>query len=248
MSSPFSFAIETVERATESGVPLKLLGGQAVRFLTPQFPPRIEVGQDIDFATVPSARASLTAFLVEGGFVPDERFNALSGHKQLYFVAPDGITSVDVISGSLSMCHVLDFGARIDRMPYTLDVVDLLLSKLQVVEQTAKDIHDIVYLLSAFPIDEQDAPGTIGSRRFGEVVAGDWGWWRTVTSNLDKVVERLATSADQGPPLSAPYSAVEQARWLRDYADEVPKTRRWKLRARVGERVRWYELPETVDH
>jgi hypothetical protein len=26
--------------------------------------------------------------------------------------------------------------------------------------------------------------------------------------------------------------------------DEVPKSRRWKMRASVGDRVRWYELPE----
>jgi hypothetical protein len=28
----------------------------------------------------------------------------------------------------------------------------------------------------------------------------------------------------------------------------MPKTLKWKLRARVGERARWYELPEEVGH
>jgi len=27
----------------------------------------------------------------------------------------------------------------------------------------------------------------------------------------------------------------------------VPKSRKWKLRARVGDRVRWYEDPEEVE-
>ena len=28
--------------------------------------------------------------------------------------------------------------------------------------------------------------------------------------------------------------------------DDEPKSGRWRLRARVGDRVRWYELPEEV--
>jgi len=30
--------------------------------------------------------------------------------------------------------------------------------------------------------------------------------------------------------------------------DAAPKSLRWRTRARVGERVRWYELPEEIDH
>ena len=43
MSMPadaFAAAIQAVEAANEEEVPLKLLGGQAVRYLTPDFPPR----------------------------------------------------------------------------------------------------------------------------------------------------------------------------------------------------------------
>jgi hypothetical protein len=29
--------------------------------------------------------------------------------------------------------------------------------------------------------------------------------------------------------------------------EEEPKSRGWKLRAKIGERKRWYELPEEVD-
>ena len=42
-----------------------------------------------------------------------------------------------------------------------------------------------------------------------------------------------------------PNGNVEQ---LQDVADTVPKGLKWKLRANVGDRVRWYELPEEVDH
>jgi hypothetical protein len=30
--------------------------------------------------------------------------------------------------------------------------------------------------------------------------------------------------------------------------EQAPKSRRWKLRDRIGERKRWYELPEETPH
>jgi hypothetical protein len=36
----------------------------------------------------------------------------------------------------------------------------------------------------------------------------------------------------------------EKVAILLDALDSVPKTRGWRMRARVGDRVRWYELPD----
>jgi hypothetical protein len=41
---------------------------------------------------------------------------------------------------------------------------------------------------------------------------------------------------------------VAQSRALLDVAESVPKSMKWRLRANIGDRVRWYELPEEVDH
>src|SRR5207302_1820410 len=82
--------------------------------------------------------------------------------------------SVDVIMDRLNMCHVLDFRERIDRMPHTLDVTDLLLTKLQIVELNRKDLHDIVHLLSAFEVRDGDDVGAVGLARIGKVVGDDW--------------------------------------------------------------------------
>ena len=244
----FTAAIETVEAANRKGVPLKLLGGQAIRYLTPDFPPRRRDDQDMDFASVSGARRRVAELLAELGFEGDRRFNNLHGHRQMYFQAPADGTSVDVIMDRLNMCHVLDFSGRIGRMPVTLDLADLLLSKLQVVEQNEKDVHDIVYLLAAHAVSEGDEPGAIGLTRFDEVLGGDWGWWRTATGNLDRVVELVRGELSRLVPAGAPYDPVEQAAALRRHADAMPKTLKWKVRARLGERARWYELPEEVGH
>jgi hypothetical protein len=148
----------------------------------------------------------------------------------------------------LHMCHVLEFKDRISRMPFTLDVTDLLLSKLQVVEQNEKDVQDIVYLLAAYEVRDGDEPGTIGLARIGKVVADDWGWWRTATGNLDRVVELLRGDLARLVPAGAAFDPIGQALAVRAHADAVPKSLRWKVRSRVGERVQWYELPEEVAH
>ena len=244
----FEVSVEVVRAANAKGIPLKLLGGQAVRVLCPLFPHRARNDQDMDFACVSSKKREVMAFFEERGFLGDPRFNLLHGDRQMFFTTADGATSVDVIMDKLNMCHVLDFAARIDRMPDTLDVTDLLLTKLQIVELNEKDVHDLLHLISAFEVRPGDEPATIGLDRIGRVVAGDWGWWRTATMNLDKLVQLAGHDHADLLPEARRFEPAEQARTIRTACDEVPKTMKWKLRAKVGDRVQWYEVPEEVGH
>jgi hypothetical protein len=243
----YETALGVVEAANRDGIPLKLIGGQAVRYLTaPTCAPRVRSDQDMDFASVSSVKKPVMDLLFGMGFQGDRQFNTMHGHRQMYFVA--GGTSVDVVMDELRMCHALDFKDRIDRMPYTLDVTDLLLTKLQVVEQNEKDVQDIIYLLACYEVREGDEPGTIGLERFGKVMADDWGWWRTTTGNLDRVVELARGELKRFVPPACDFDPVGQAGALRRHADAVPKGLKWKVRARVGDRVQWNALPEEVGH
>jgi hypothetical protein len=243
---PLEAASALVREAEDREIRLRLVGGLAVRLLCPDFPPRQREGQDLDLACTSSGRSALTALLTERGYVPDKRFNNLHGHKQLYFTSPDGRTGLDVMVDKLDMCHVLEFRHRIERMPFTLDPADLLLSKLQIVELNEKDLQDVLYLLAALPVREGDEPGTVGLRRFCDVVCGDWGWWRTVTGNLDRIAALSEEDRTRLVPQTPRFDPIEQAGVLRAAADSAPKTMGWRLRALVGERVQWYKLPEEI--
>ena len=244
----FEESVAAVREANEGGIPLKLLGGQAVRLLCPLFPNRARDDQDMDFACVSSKKRDVIDFFVARGFLGDKRFNTLHGDRQMYFTTPDGKTSVDVVMDRLNMCHVLEFRERIDRLPDTLDVADLLLTKLQVVELNEKDVHDVLHLLSGFEVQPGDEPKAIGMDRVGRVVADDWGWWRTVTMNLDKVAHFAEDEHSDLVPEARVFEPAAQARRLREHCDEVSKPMKWKLRAKVGDRVQWYQLPEEVGH
>ena len=243
---PLPEATALARGAAEQGLGLKLLGGLAVRVLCPGFPPRLRAGQDMDLACASKGRRDVAAYLEKSGCQPDKMFNSLNGDRQMYFTAPSG-RPIDVMVDRLIMCHTLDFRPSFGNASLTLDPADLLLSKLQIFELNAKDARDITHLLAGVPVGDGGQGPVIHTRRFGEVLAADWGWWRTTTGNLEKLPKLLAESPEMVPPLVR-FDPVAQAARLLDVARSVPKSMKWKLRANVGDRVRWYELPEEVAH
>ena len=245
-ADPLPEAMSLVQGAAAAGHRLKILGGLGVRVLCPDFPPRQRAGQDIDLACLSKTRRRVADHLEQAGCEPDKRFNSLNGDRQMYFTAPSG-RPIDVMIDKLSMCHVLDLRPSFDAASPTLDAADLLLSKLQIVELNAKDAHDIFHLLSGVPIGRDSVRPAIDPDRFGSVLSGDWGWWRTVTGNLDKLPGLLAEDPALAPAQPR-FDPLAQAKQLRDVADTVPKSLKWKLRSNIGDKVRWYELPEEVDH
>jgi hypothetical protein len=66
--------------------------------------------------------------------------------------------------------------------------------------------------------------------------------------NLDKIAVLAAGEHRDLLPEGRKFDPAEQSLSLRAFCDEVPKGMKWKLRAKVGDRVRWYELPEEVGH
>ncbi len=243
---PLTDAMAIARTAVDAGLGLKLLGGLGVRVVCPDYPPRLRHDQDIDFACLSKERKAVAAHLERVGCQPDRRFNNLNGDRQMYFTAPSG-RPIDVMVDRLAMCHTLDFRPSFGRLPLTVDVVDLLLSKLQIVELNEKDARDLVQLLSCMPIGRAGQRPGIDADRFCQVLAGDWGWWRTVTGSLAKLPGLLSEHPQLALP-GMPFHPAEQAAGLRWLADETPKSMKWRMRARVGDKVRWYELPEEVGH
>ncbi len=65
--------------------------------------------------------------------------------------------------------------------------------------------------------------------------------------NLHKIRGLTAEKPELVPP-GATYDPAAQAAALAGAAEDAPKSRRWKLRARLGDRVRWYQEPEESTH
>jgi hypothetical protein len=196
-------------------------------------------------------RKDVAAYLERSGCIPDKRFNNLNGDRQMYFNAPSG-RPVDLMVDRLTMCHVLDFRPSFGTSLLSLGAMDILLSKLQIFELNEKDARDIFQLLAGVPLGQASGGQEVGgplldTHRFAQLLAADWGWWRTVTGNLGKLPGLAAGQPALIPP-GAPQDPLAQAAELLELARSVPKGMKWKMRANVGDRMRWYELPEEVGH
>src|SRR3984957_17750318 len=243
---PLPEAVMLVQGAVAAGLKLRLLGGLGVRVLCPDFPPRLRAGQDMDLACAGKRRRDIAAYLEKSGCVPDKMFNNLNGDRQMYFIAPSA-RPVDVMVDRLVMCHTLDFRSSLGNASVTLDPADLVLSKVPIIELNAKDVHDITHLLAGLPVAERSPGAFIDVARFRAVVGSDWGWWRTTTGSLEKLPGLLAENPGL-IPANTRFDPLAQAERLPDPPAAAPKSMKWKLRANVGDRVRWYELPEEVAH
>lgn len=225
-----------IELATRDGAVLRALGGVAVHMRCPSAssPPLARTPKDLDFASSSSSRQSLIALFRQSGYEEDAEFNALHGKTRLFFWDADNSRQVDVFLDRISMCHSLDLTDRLDEHPATLSVSDLLLLKLQVFETNDRDYKDALSIL----LDHSE--GELDVDYVTRVLAADWGWWRTATM----VLERLDGYARELEGFERTNDVHYRIRELLGAIERAPKSRRWKMRARIGERARWYELPE----
>jgi hypothetical protein len=228
--------------ATAGVIPVRALGGVGIALSAdrPLLLPREY--NDVDLVSAAGKAPDVVRAFDELAYAGDQRFNALHGHRRLLFYDTTNERRVDVFVGKFEMCHAIPLAGRLTVTPLALPPADLLLTKLQVFALNEKDQRDIVNLLHAHPLTEDDAEG-MNAGYIARLLAGDWGLWRTATLNLERVRGALARYA-----LAPEQEEVVRTRLddLRSRVDEEPKSARWRIRARVGERVKWYEEPEEV--
>ncbi len=242
LADPVAEGRRVAEAAAGRAIPLRLLGGVAIALQSPssQSPPLTREYADIDCAIRDSARDQAVELLEELGYEPDREFNMLHGHRRLYFWDRGNDRHLDVFVDEANLCHRIALGERVEVDPLTLSLADLTVLKLQVMETNEKDYIDICALFADHDLSEDESG--INVPYISSLAASDWGLWRTMGIVAERS-ERFALDLQGFGPAEV---VAERLRRLREDLDAVPKTRRWKLRARVGERKRWYELPEEV--
>jgi hypothetical protein len=242
LSNPVHEGKRVAEAAAAAGTPLRLLGGVAVALQCPssQEPPLSRSYADIDFGTVAAARDAAVGLIAGLGYEEDREFNTLHGHRRLIFWDEEKHRHLDVFVEEADLCHRIPLHERIAAIPLTLPLADLVVLKLQVVETNEKDYLDICALFADHDLSEDESG--INVAYIANLTASDWGLWRT----LGMVAERAERFARDLSGFERAGVVAERLERLRQKLDSAPKTRGWKMRARIGERKRWYELPEEV--
>lgn len=245
LAEPTDEGLRLVDAASAHGIVLRLVGGVAVwaRCPSARRPPLERRYNDIDFVIRSGSTASVTAFFAGQGYEPNRMFNALHGAQRLMYADPARERIVDVLVDQFAMCHRLDLRDRLALDARTLPLADLLLTKLQVVELNEKDLKDLLALFADHDLDGEDADGIETARVLA--VTADWGFERTIRGTLARVRDATGAHDLDAAAAEAIRSRVDR---LVEVLDRAPKTLRWRMRALLGERVRWYELPEEVRH
>lgn len=236
-------AMELTALLKRQGIGFKLLGGMAFKMIcvSSSNGPFARTPVDIDMIIHRKDASAVSSLLKERGYSPRERFNALYGAKRLIFNDVDNGRRIDVFIDTFEMCHSFDFSSRIDREGVALSPADLLLTKLQIVQTSGRDYKDILSVLADFRVFNEDRDDAIDVNRISDICAEDWGIYRTVTDNLKKLLSTLDTFGIETGMRGSIVSAIET---LLSGIEGRKKSLQWKMRSRVGTRVRWYVLPE----
>jgi hypothetical protein len=232
--------VRVVGAASQMRVPLRLLGGVAVRLHVAEMPQAVQREyKDLDFATSKRGSGDVQKLLRDLGYEPHVAFNAMNSKERLLFYDNGNQRQVDVFVSAFRMCHEIPLEGRLEVHDKSVPLAELLLTKLQIIELNEKDVRDAVALFHGHDLSADDTG--INTDRVAQLCADDWGLWRTITANLATVRGHIDR-----------YELESRDR-IRDRVDRLlerieaePKSRGWRMRARIGERKRWYELPEEV--
>jgi hypothetical protein len=233
--------------ATDAKVVLRLLGSLAFQLHCPQFGGfQAKMGRaytDIDFASYGRQAKRVSELLARLGYQENREIFVVTEGSRAIFENGSNRLHVDVFYEKLDFCHVIPWNGRLEADEPTIPLAEMLLEKMQIVQINEKDVIDTIMLLLEHPLGAGDHE-MINMNRVAGLCGSDWGLWRTATMNLDKV-RRLA----QGYPqleIADKARVTEQVVAALGRIEAEPKSMAWRLRARVGDRVKWYKDVDEV--
>jgi hypothetical protein len=237
-------ALRLVKEAEERGIQLRILGSIAYRLHSPKhvhlFAEMERELTDVDFGAYRKQSHAIRDFMVGQGYKANEgMFVGSEGARHIY-QHPEWALHVDVFTDELNYCHPIPFKGRLELDSPTISTTDLLLEKMQIVEINLKDLKDTMVLLLEHPIgDKSVGRESIDDAYICGIMSSDWGFYYTFTTNLKKVHEFIP----QFPAIAPAQAEVirERIQQLLDRIEAAPKSMKWKLRAKIGTRTRWYQ-------
>ncbi len=244
----FSQAMAITEAAQKSEIQLRLIGATAFIMHCPKYSHLYKTADrkltDVDligYSKTPLDK--MDAVFKDLGYEPIRSLGWHSATRDIY-VNKEKLF-VDIFRDVLPFCHPISFLGRLELDFPTIPLVDLLLEKVQIVEINAKDLFDIIILLLEHNLADTNQPDCIDLSRVTGLWSNDWGFYYTGTTNLKKALTYLnEMKVLDDEQKNVVKGKIDQ---LLERVEAQPKTLAWKLRSKVGTKVRWYEVVESVE-
>jgi len=266
-------AEKIVKEANARDIQLRILGGLGVAFHSQEFRDfarklgRVGTGaiegqeySDIDLMSYRKHRDKVKELFSDMKYAKRRAtLSSAASERQIYY-HPKGWFYVDVFFDKLVVAnHPINFVGRLELDFPTVTVTDILLEKIQMWEAfSIKDLKDCLILLRTHSIEEKIQKETIDANYVAKLLSEDWGFWFTATTNLKKIkkfifeIEKLGVEVGLDPRQlknEEVLQITEKIDKLLERVEKEPKSFKWKMRAKVGTKKRWYnpvERPETV--
>jgi len=237
-----------IKASDEAGILLRVIGSLAFQMHCSEYGYIQEaMGRaytDIDFAAYRKQTKEIKELMDSLGYIENREVFIMSEGERSIFDKPDTGLHVDVFYEKLDFCHVIHWEGRLEVDSPTIPLAEMLLEKMQIVQINEKDVIDTIMLLLEHPLGDIDKE-TINIKYIAELCSSDWGLWRTTTMNLDKV-RQLAHGYKQLTDEQKAHVEAQVASAL-ERIEAEPKSLAWRLRARVGDRVKWYKEVDEVE-
>jgi len=200
---------------------------------------------DIDFVGYSKQANKIEKLISDAGYdsLKAQITPGLLVNRLIFVSKKDPNRHIDVFLNELRMSHTIDYRDQLDKDFPTVSLAHLLLQKMQIVRINEKDIKDTLALLLEHTIGYNDKE-MIDDKLIAKTLANDWGFYYTLTTNLEKAKVFLETY-QLSPEKKA--TIKERIDSLLRAIETEPKALRWKLRARVGTKQKWYEEVEEVE-
>jgi hypothetical protein len=201
---------------------------------------------DLDFISYGKYEPKITPFFTKLGYKVDSEvakyYAHLYGMLRDRFKDPNTGSTLDVFYDKLQMCHTVDLTKRLEVDFPTISLSDLLLEKMQIVQINKKDLDDMVVLLMSHPVSESDQ-NSLNRKYLADVLSEDWGFYYTVTTNLQKLKEYAGAYFARTGTTDTVSKKIDD---LLQSIEAHPKGFKWKMRAKIGNRQKWYNDVDEV--
>ncbi len=245
-----SEALGLVARAQEKGVFLRILGSTGFRIHSPEYVSIHEAMDrpltDIDFVAYSKQDREIDTFMAKENYSPmvAALTPELFAMRKIYTHPNNGI-HIDVFLDELNMCHKISFRNRLEVDSPTIPLAELVLEKTQIVTLNKKDIKDMLILMAAHPVGEHDQD-TINGKYIAGLLAKDWGFYHTNKLNLAKIRNGLEVYEELFGEQDVRHIQARLDQLTQMIEDE-PKSIKWKTRAAIGPKVKWYNDVDDVE-
>lgn len=246
----FETELKRILKACEdAGILLRVIGSLAFQIHCPKYGYlQAAMGRaytDIDFAAYNRQLKEIRGLMAQLGYKENREVFIVSQGERSIFEKPEIGIHIDVFYEKLAFSHVINWTGRLEVDNPSIPLAELLLEKMQIVKINEKDVIDTIMLLLEHPLGDNDDE-TINIKLIAGLCSSDWGLWRTITINLEKV-RQLSKGYRQLDDEQKEYIDSE-VRTAINIIEIEPKTLAWRLRARVGDRVKWYkDVDEVAD-